>query len=219
LGKRLGAMLSGLAVAFLFGKDEDSPYGSEDMQMRGQLIAVATAVVLAGLESASAEASSSVRLISLFADLPESVRADIEPDDGDCHIEERRLAYGDAFEVTQEKGMRLIIVPCGPAGAYNMPSAIYGGQGSQISRTVFPLKFSETTGDTGFNIRYDAMERRFTSFVKGRGMGDCGSYYAWRVAEPENTDFLVLEEVRIKEECDARADGGPATWPLVWKRQ
>lgn len=187
--------------------------------MKRQLIAAVTAAVLAGPGNASAEASSSVRPIARFADLPDGVRADIEPDDGDCHIEEQRLAHGDAFEVTGQTGMRLIIVPCGPAGAYNMPFAIYGGYGSQISRTVFPLKFSETTGDTAFNIRYDTTERRFTSFVKGRGMGDCGSYYTWRVAEPDNMDFLVLEEVRIKEECDARADGGPAIWPLVWKRQ
>ncbi|MBB3309188.1 hypothetical protein FHT78_000917 [Rhizobium sp. BK196] len=187
--------------------------------MKQQMIATVTAAVLAGPWAASAEASSSVRPITRFADLPDVVRADIEPDDGDCHIEEQGLAYGDALEVTGQTGKRLIIVPCGQAGAYNMPFAIYGGYGNHISRTVFPLKFSETTGDTAFNIRYDATERRFTSFAKGRGMGDCGSYYVWRIAEPDNTDFLVLEEVRIKEECDARADGGPATWPLVWKRQ
>ena len=147
------------------------------------------------------------------------VRADVEPENGGCHIEERRLAYGDAFEVADETGMRLIVVPCGKTGAYNMPFAIYGGRGDRISRTVFPLKFSETTGDTAFNIRYDATQRLFTSFVKGRGMGDCGSYYAWHIAEPGSADLLVLEEVRIKEECDAKADGGPATWPLAWKRQ
>ena len=124
-----------------------------------------------------------------------------------------------AFEVADETGMRLIVVPCGETGAYNMPFAIYGGRGDRISRTVFPLKFSETTGDTAFNIRYDATQRLFTSFVKGRGMGDCGSYYAWHIAEPGSADLLVLEEVRIKEECDAKADGGPATWPLAWKRQ
>ena len=187
--------------------------------MKRQLIAAVTAAVLAGPGTVSAEASSPVRPIAHFADLPDAVRADVEPDDGDCHIEEQRLAYGDAFEVTGETGKRLIIVPCGQSGAYNMPFAIYGGYGDRISRTVFPLKFSETTGDTAVNIRYDAAEGRFTSLLKGRGLGDCGSYYAWRAAGLDSTDFLVLEEVRIKEECDARADGGPATWPLVWKRQ
>ncbi|MBB3590100.1 hypothetical protein FHX08_000444 [Rhizobium sp. BK529] len=175
--------------------------------------------LLVGLGCASALAASSVRPILRFADLPQSVRADIEPYNGDCHIEEQRLADGDAFEVVSETGMRLIIVPCGQTGAYNMPFAIYGGYGSRISRTAFPLKFSETIGDTAFNVRYDELEMRFTSFAKGRGMGDCGSYYAWRAAEPGRMGFLVLEEVRIKEECEARADGGPATWPLVWKRQ
>ncbi len=189
------------------------------MWMRERLIAAGAAAVLTGLGCGSAEASPTVRPITRFADLPEVVRADLEPENGGCHIEERRLAYGDAFEVADETGMRLIVVPCGETGAYNMPFAIYGGRGDRISRTVFPLKFSETTGDTAFNIRYDATQRLFTSFVKGRGMGDCGSYYAWHIAEPGSADLLVLEEVRIKEECDAKADGGPATWPLAWKRQ
>jgi hypothetical protein len=187
--------------------------------MKRRLIAAAVAAVLAGLGYASALAASSVRPILRFADLPQSVRADIEPDHGDCHIEEQRLTDGDAFEVISETGMRLIIVPCGQTGAYNMPFAIYGGYGGRISRTVFPLKFSETTGDTAFNVRYDALEKRVTFFTKGRGMGDCGSYYVWGAAEQGRMDLLVLEEVRIKEECDARVDGGPATWPLVWKRQ
>jgi len=182
-------------------------------------VAVVTVIALLRFEGASAETSSSVRPILCFADLPKAVRADIEPKDRDCHIEESRLAYGDAFEVVDAGGKRLIIVPCRLAGAYNMPFALYGGYGEDISRAIFPLKFSETTGDTAFNIRYDRVVGRFTSFLKGRGMGDCGSYYVWRAAEPGGKDFLVLEEVRIKEECDARGDGGPAAWPLIWKRR
>lgn len=50
------------------------------------------------------------------------------------------------------------------------------------------------------------------TFQKGRGMGDCGSSasYSW---DSRNEKF-VLEEARVKIECD----GEYTDWPVVYKK-
>ncbi len=59
---------------------------------------------------------------------------------------------------------------------------------------------------------YDATTNTLGTFQKGRGIGDCGSSatYKW---DPRNEKF-VLEEARVKMECD----GEETEWPVVYKK-
>ncbi|EJO76566.1 DUF1176 domain-containing protein [Leptospira interrogans] len=67
--------------------------------------------------------------------------------------------------------------------------------------------------------------KEFISFIKMRGMGDCGTYFRYGLSETEKP---ILKEVRVKLECDGlysySADDIPLQWteisvePSFWNR-
>ncbi|WP_036025950.1 DUF1176 domain-containing protein [Leptospira noguchii] len=67
--------------------------------------------------------------------------------------------------------------------------------------------------------------KEFVSFIKMRGMGDCGTYFRYGLSETEKP---ILKEIRVKLECDGMysypADEIPLKWteisvdPSFWNR-
>jgi hypothetical protein len=60
---------------------------------------------------------------------------------------------------------------------------------------------------------YDPDSQTLGTFVKGRGMGDCGSTATYKYNA--NSDRFVLVEQRSKEECD----GEDTDWPVVYPKK
>ena len=59
---------------------------------------------------------------------------------------------------------------------------------------------------------FDAATNTLGTFVKGRGMGDCGATatYGYNVNEQK----FYLMEARVKDACD----GEETDWPVVYKK-
>ncbi|MCB1491205.1 MAG: DUF1176 domain-containing protein [Rhodobiaceae bacterium] len=64
---------------------------------------------------------------------------------------------------------------------------------------------------------FSAATSTLTSFAKGRGAGDCGTWQRYELVygDGENIEWNLLEQ-REKVDCDGRADP-PESYPLVWK--
>ncbi len=161
-----------------------------------------------------------VREITAVADLPPEIRADFEDEQSDCHMEPDRFAAIGAFVVAEDDLQELIGAPCGPGGAYNQPYVLYSGLSGKFRPLALPTMTEEgpTTSRMAYNISYEPIDDRLTSFFKGRGIGDCGGYQAWAIKEDEYGLNLVLREERAKGECDGDYAGGPESWPLTWPR-
>ena len=108
----------------------------------------------------------------------------------------------------------LHIIPCN-FGAYNLVLRLY------IENREFdeirPLFFATYSDDNGWggtnaliNADFDAETKILTSFNRGRGLGDCGSFakYEWN-----EYDFKLLE-FRYWEACDGTHM--PADWPVIY---
>lgn len=67
--------------------------------------------------------------------------------------------------------------------------------------------------DVLFNPVWDVKARTVTSFTKGRGLGDCGTYEKFRVTAEGH--FRLLE-YRAKDACDGNATP-PEQFPLIFK--
>ncbi len=97
-------------------------------------------------------------------------------------------------------GSKVYIIPC-MLHAYQtseMP-AIFDGD------TYEPIKINEMDYDgnrsesyTTVGLYYDPTQDVFTTYYKGRGMGDCGSSSVFKLVEKE----LVLQKMEADKECD-----------------
>lgn len=156
--------------------------------------------------------------IETLEDMPAIVRRDFTEAGGPCgDLEPSSVGQFQGFDIMVGT-TRLIGVPCGVGGAYNQPYALYVGYDVVIERLSFPLmeEGSPTTMSTAYNVDFDPVARILTSFEKGRGLGDCGTFYKWRVNENDAT--LSLLEERSKDDCDEEGNGdGPEKFPVVWQ--
>jgi len=135
---------------------------------------------------------------------------------GACSGLDENISYYNGFDI-MVGDTRLIVVPCGIGGAYNFPYALYVGYDVIVERLSFPdiREDKPSTVSTAYNIDFDPKTKIFTSFMRGRGIGDCGLWYKWKLADA-GAPALVLLEVRRKDDCDENDMGGPQNFPLIW---
>jgi hypothetical protein len=158
------------------------------------------------------------RDITSIDQLPELAKNDLTGEGGACSdLEPDALAQFNGFEVNVD-GTRLIAIPCGVGGAYNQPYALYLDYDVVTERISFPdtREGLPSAMTTAYNLDYDATTRILTSFFKGRGIGDCGQWYKWRLDVRGGGAALVLLEERNKDDCDGIDVGGPQNFPLVF---
>ncbi len=109
---------------------------------------------------------------------------------------------------------RLYVLACGSPGAYNEPSRLYLQEGD--SADVFPVVSMAADGPvatmTIWNAGWDG--NRLITFLKGRGIGDCGISAEYEL-DPEALQ-LRLVDAREQSECNGQDDMSrwPQTWPL-----
>jgi hypothetical protein len=147
-------------------------------------------------------------------DMPEIVRKEFTDSGGACSdIEPETIKQFQGFHVLSGP-TELIGVPCATGGAYNQPYALYVVN-EIVERISFPFMQDgrPTATSTAMNLDFDPVSRTLTSFFRGRGIGDCGQYFKWRINDSSNS--LELLEMRSKGECD-EGSNDPTTFPLVW---
>lgn len=163
-------------------------------------------------------ATVAVRDLDTYADIPGEIRADFESEAGICWIEPSGLANADGFEATIAEGKSIVVLPCQAGGAYNQPFVFYSNFGDKLMRMDFPTISANhpTATNMVYNIDYDPIKKTLASFYKGRGIGDCGSYYVWSIDAGTDDNPLVLKEQRVKDDCDGNNLGGIQNWPSTW---
>lgn len=114
------------------------------------------------------------------------------------------------FSLSTGPEARLYVLACGMPGAYNAPSRLYSA--TRDSADVVPVPIVAASGPQAvldiWNVDWDG--DRLTSFFKGRGIGDCGSYAEYRLEGAG----LVLTQARDQPECNEQ--GSVDTWPQTW---
>ena len=154
--------------------------------------------------------------IKSLDDIPASIRADFTVKDGSCTegFEPDDLFRYNGFDISID-GVRLVLVPCSNAGAYNQTYALYRGyyEGG-LTRISFPdvEEGKPSISEVAYNVDFDPTTRIMTSFVKDNSMGVCGLWHKWRLTEERH---LVLLERRGWYECDDSYEG-PEEFPLEW---
>jgi hypothetical protein len=153
--------------------------------------------------------------ILTLEDMPEIVRKDFTDSGGPCSdLEPETIKQFEGFQVTVDRA-EFLGVPCATGGAYNQPYALYIVN-EAVERISFPYMQDgvPTTMSTAMNLDFDPATKTMTSFFRGRGGGDCGQFFKWRVNDRGSS--LGLLEMRAKGECDGGGND-PTKFPLVWK--
>jgi hypothetical protein len=109
-------------------------------------------------------------------------------------------------------GKTLALIPCG-SGAYNYSSVPFVVQGGKAMVARFDQVPGWTQAEgiaTLVNADWDAAKGQLSSYMKGRGLGDCGSseVYVWDGA------MFRLVEARAMGECR-----GSINWLRIWKAE
>lgn len=157
--------------------------------------------------------------IRKFADLPEAIRPAFTDEQATCGgIDESMLPNLGGFVRHYGENEAIYVVPCGGPGAYNIPYVIYYQIENAYEPVQFPIMADEgpSVMSTGYNLDYDEKTDTMTSFFKGRGLGDCGSFYKWKLAEGGMGRSLVLLKQTDKGDCDGQYGDGPESWPAAW---
>lgn len=194
--------------------------------MRGLLTIASTATAAAGAVSAT-EPSGALparewpvaKAIGSYEEIPASILPAFTQESSPCHVEEARLRFASGTDLEDAEGNRLVFMPCGTPGAYNEPYALYFGiDEASLHRIVFPdmTKEGPSILMTAYNLTYEPSTKTLTSFHRGRGVGDCGSWYRWHVELARINHVLVLLDQRVKGACDGNDLGGPQNWTPVW---
>lgn len=198
----LPVKLSGVTAAMLYIDEVQGRLGRTDaLEAKGTTVPPADA---------------GARDIMSLDDLPEIVRKDFTESGGACaDIDAATIRQFQGFEISSGT-TRVIAVPCGMGGAYNQPYALYVGYDVIVERVSFPYMDNgrPTTMSTAYNIDFNPVTKKLTSFFKGRGIGDCGQFYTWELDTGANA--LEFLEERAKGDCDEK-EGGPETFPIVWQ--
>lgn len=158
--------------------------------------------------------------ITSIADLPEAIRAHFA-EGGNCADTDPSMLDGNALSHATDENTTIYVMPCGSSGAYNIPYAAYVDSFGMIAPLAFPtmLDGAPSASPQAFNLAYDLKEKRFSSFFKGRGISDCGTYSQWRLTEGVMGPQLVLIEETFRdcpEEFGDTNDIDPSTWPKTW---
>jgi hypothetical protein len=201
----LAVPLSGVTASLLYlDEAQDRLQRVDALQARGDLPAAAQAPI---------------RDITTYADIPEGIRSDFQDESGACYIDADQLVQNGGFEAGLDGDTKLLGLPCGASGAYNQSFALYVVDADGVAAIDFPVMAQKGPSllSSAFNLDYDPVARKLTSFYKGRGLGDCGFYYSWDVQKPsDQDDYLVLTHQTNKDACDGNYMGGPEHWPAQW---
>nr|WP_272210382.1 DUF1176 domain-containing protein [Marinicella sp. W31]MDC2876259.1 DUF1176 domain-containing protein [Marinicella sp. W31] len=171
------------------------------------------------VEAGDAPAPERVNVWSIerYDQLPPSILRNLGDTESGCYTDETHLDQADAFGFDAGSST-IILLPCGPAGAYNQPYQLYVGKEQAFHRAAFP-NVSEagiTVLDTVYNVNFDLRNRKLSSVYLGRGLGDCGLAHYWSLDENASGNPLVLTHERSKSACDGN-DVGAHNWPVTWK--
>ncbi|MBB4124084.1 DUF1176 domain-containing protein [Martelella radicis] len=161
--------------------------------------------------------SVSVWSIDTYKQLPPSILRNLSDENSVCYTDEAHLDQADAFGFNAGAST-IMLLPCGPSGAYNQPYQLYVGKDQEFHRAEFP-NVSEagiTVLDTVYNVNFDLDNRKLSSVYLGRGLGDCGLAHYWSLDEQATGNPLVLTHERAKSACDGK-DVGAANWPVTWQ--
>ena len=153
-------------------------------------------------------------------ELPEAIRAHFA-EGGDCADTDPGMFNGNAMSHAIDEDTTIYITPCGSSGAYNVPYAAYVDAYDMISPLAFPTMVDGAPSATpqAFNLAYDWEKKSFSSFFKGRGIGDCGTYSQWRLVEGAMGPQLVLIEETFRdcpEQFSETDEIDPGSWPKTW---
>jgi hypothetical protein len=158
--------------------------------------------------------------IRRFADFPETVRARFA-EGGECAETEEAMLDGNALAHKLAEEQTLYVTPCGMGGAYNFPYAVFVEVYGTVSTLPFPTmqEGAPSAATSAFNLSYDYEAKTFSAFFKGRGVGDCGTFNEWKLAEGAIGPQLVLVEEAFRD-CPAEIDENEtidiANWPKTW---
>jgi hypothetical protein len=158
--------------------------------------------------------------IKTIAELPEAIRSHFA-EGGDCADTDPLMFDGNALSHQMDENTTLYITPCGSSGAYNVPYSAYVDTFGMIAPLAFPTMVDGAPSATAqaFNLDYDWKNKAFASFFKGRGIGDCGTYSQWRLAEGAMGAQLVLVEETFRdcpEQFSETDEIDPGSWPKTW---
>ncbi|HWU63000.1 MAG TPA: DUF1176 domain-containing protein [Ensifer sp.] len=157
--------------------------------------------------------------IRTFADVPSAIRANFTNEDATCGgVDESTLSALGGFTRRYAETEALYVVPCGAPGAYNVPFVAYYQLESMLEQVQFPVMAKEgpSVATTGYNLDYDEKNDTMASFFKGRGLGDCGSFYKWKISEGGAGRALILVKQTDKDDCDGKYGDGPESWAQAW---
>ena len=190
--------LSGISAVLLWIDEQQGRIGTSDQ--------VAGAEAVAATETITDLKSLPPALYELL-----KVTPDCSPQDNE---------YMERIGVSRDKPdaeTELYSVPCWTA-AYNTIERYFTI--STADGTLTPLLFAGYSDFTGWrgtaemiNSAYDPETRQLSSFVKARGLADCGGSGLWRW---EDRMFKMVE-YRFQGECGGEATSDPEKWPVVYK--
>jgi hypothetical protein len=115
------------------------------------------------------------------------------------------------YDLGDEK--TLYLLPCS-RGAYNRFYSVYVGQNAWYDLKLFatPSYRAGWLADEGVWLdTFDPTTLRLSSYMLGRGPGDCGMRGLWQWSG----SVFVMLEYRMKADCDA--EGEPGDFPLVYE--
>lgn len=158
--------------------------------------------------------------ILTFADFPEKMRGYFK-EGAICADTEETLFDGNALAHKIDENTTIYVTPCGMGGAYNLPFAVFVDSFDMVTQMAFPVMQdgAPSAMAVGYNVGYDYETRSLSGFFKGRGIGDCGTYSQWKLAENANGPALTLEEETFRdcpEQFDENGIIDPGTWPKTW---
>ncbi|AJY46007.1 hypothetical protein TM49_10550 [Martelella endophytica] len=164
-------------------------------------------------------ADPAVWAISRYDQLPDSILRNLSDKNSACYTDEQHLQQSDAFAFKGNWGT-MVLLPCGPSGAYNQPYQMYVGKDEDFHRAEFPNVSDAgiTVLDTVYNVNFDLKNLKLTSVFLGRGLGDCGLAHYWKIESQLSGNPLVLTHERAKNACDG-TDVGAEHWPISWRSE
>lgn len=152
-----------------------------------------------------------------IAELPDAVRAHFE-EGGACADTDPLMFDGNSMSHKLDENTTIYVTPCGMSGAYNVPFQAFVDSFGMVTTLAFPVMLDGAPSATAqaYNLGYDYEDKRFSSFFKGRGIGDCGTFSEWKLSEGAMAPQLVLVEEAFRDcpsEISENETIDPAEWP------
>ena len=150
--------------------------------------------------------------------VPAGLMRAFEGEGAPCGLDARMGDPVDGFEVSLADNVSLIGLQCGMGGAYNFPYAFWLRHSEGHERLALPTmaEAGPSAEMVAWNAWWDAGTGELNAFLKGRGIGDCGTVHRWTLGEGEIGPRFVLAEMRVKRTCDGVLDETMESWERLW---